>query len=614
MAAIIGLAIVGISSSVIIAETSEGFAAAINQAGTLRMQSYRVAASMALPDTESMYASGMRTQALVDEFLQRLSNERIQNVMAKGASRDVHMAYNQMLKHWEKVLAPLIREYLSYMLAERVSTDTARLTNLRLAYLEQVDSFVESIHGFVRQLEVQAETKIQNLKLIQLVVLVLTLLVVAIVLVLLRRDVLRPLHALLMAATRFRNRDFSARVADQRDDELGQLASAFNLMAADLSQSYEELEQRVYIKTLDLERSNQSLELLYNVSRRLSVGAFGEKVLNELADEIGHLIGAIGGAICLGQSGDEKGYMIAQSSGVSIDALDKKNNCQDCFGDGHARLFQPDHMQDIYRYSTPISEKGEQFGVLLMDFSGTSRPEDWHERMLETVAYHIAQAIQRDRQLLQNRKLVLMEERSVIARELHDSLAQTLSYLKIQVSLLQKLLEADGGKPAAIIEKLRSGLNSAYGELRELLTTFRLRLGEGGFHAELESTVEDFRKRSETRIFLENRLGNCHLHANAEIHLVQIIREALSNVVRHAQASEAYVTIDCDRNGNFTLLVEDDGIGMPQVGNLEHHHGLAIMRERAKGLGAMLHVGVSPLGGTMVKLNFYVTNGQSEQR
>ncbi|OOZ40117.1 hypothetical protein BOW52_06350 [Solemya elarraichensis gill symbiont] len=227
------------------------------------------------------------------------------------------------------------------------------------------------------------------------------------------------------------------------------------------------------------------------------------------------------------------------------------------------------------------------------------------------MAHHIALAIQREQQLSQNRKLALMEERSVIARELHDSLAQTLSYLKIQVSLLRKALpQAGNEKSIEVLERLHSGLNSAYGELRELLTTFRLRLGEGGFEAALEQTVEDFRKRGETSLILENRIGYCQLNANAEINLVQIIREALSNVVRHSDANEAFVSIDCDREGRVTLLIEDDGVGMPSVEQLEHHHGLAIMRERARGLGGILHIGRSSLGGTAVKLNFYAMSTQ----
>ncbi|OOZ17076.1 hypothetical protein BOW28_07710 [Solemya velum gill symbiont] len=616
MAAILALAIVSIGSSVIITQTAKGFAAAINQAGTLRMQSYRIVASLVPAAGEEVLSPGVRTRSLVSEFRDRLASDRIQSVMQKNPSLPVQDSYRLLVERWESVLAPLISEYISQALAaepSRLSPD--RLTNLRQAYIAEVDPFVDVIHQFVRALEVEAESKIERLQLIQLIVLILTL-VVVVVLLFVRRDLHRPMRELLATAGAVRHGDFSVRCSHPRDDELGQLGAAFNLMAADLSHTYEELEERVARKTADLERSNRSLELFYTVSRRLSVETFDEKVLSQLVDEVGRLIGARGGAICLGQPGDEQAFRLATTALSDLPADDlciESSDCVRCFGDGNAHMIKPQSENGAYRYSTPVADKGEQYGVLLMDIDEASSLEEWHKRLLDTVAYHISLAIQREQQLSQNRKLALMEERSVIARELHDSLAQTLSYLKIQVSLLRNALpQAGDEKSIEILERLHSGLNSAYGELRELLTTFRLRLGEGGFEAALEQTVEDFRKRGEINLVLENRIGNCRLSPNAEINLVQIIREALSNVVRHSDANEACVSIDCDHEGRVTLLIEDDGVGMPGVEQLEHHHGLAIMRERARGLDGVLDVGRSTHGGTVVKLNFHAMSGQGE--
>ncbi|OOY44642.1 type IV pili methyl-accepting chemotaxis transducer N-terminal domain-containing protein, partial [Solemya velum gill symbiont] len=235
MAAILALAIVSIGSSVIITQTAKGFAAAINQAGTLRMQSYRIVASLVPAAGEEVLSPGVRTRSLVSEFRDRLASDRIQSVMQKNPSLPVQDSYRLLVERWESVLAPLISEYISQALAaepSRLSPD--RLTNLRQAYIAEVDPFVDVIHQFVRALEVEAESKIERLQLIQLIVLILTL-VVVVVLLFVRRDLHRPMRELLATAGAVRHGDFSVRCSHPRDDELGQLGAAFNLMAADLS-------------------------------------------------------------------------------------------------------------------------------------------------------------------------------------------------------------------------------------------------------------------------------------------------------------------------------------------------------------------------------------------
>jgi two-component system nitrate/nitrite sensor histidine kinase NarX len=208
----------------------------------------------------------------------------------------------------------------------------------------------------------------------------------------------------------------------------------------------------------------------------------------------------------------------------------------------------------------------------------------------------------------QSRLIALSEERSVIARELHDSLAQSLSYLKIQVSLLEKAIMDEAGmdKSLEISDEIRKGLNDAYRQLRELLTTFRLRIKEEGLAVALKETVDEFGSRSDVNIELVNRIGNCQFSANAEIHLIHIIREALGNILQHAKASKARVLLQCDDEGNAILIIEDNGIGLLDKQAQQHHYGLAIMQERAKGLGGKFELSHPDDGGTTIKLSFKI--------
>jgi len=609
MATIVLLSVVGMISSVFMADTSEGFAAAINQAGTLRMQSYRIASSLVQSGKGKIQQSAHVTQDLVAEFEQRLYNPRIHHVLSKeSVSQQVLTTYRSVESEWEEHMQPIMSDYVGRALGGELDVGTAaRLQELRLAYLGKVDAFVDLIHAFVRALEVEAEQKIQQLRFIQIVVLILTFIVVVVILYFGKKDVLVPLRDLLTFAKAVRGGDFSIRSHPRREDELGQLGYAFNLMAEDLSKIYADLEKRVEEKTADLEQSNRSLELLYSIAKGLGENPLTEASLDNLIGDIQRLIGIKGGAVCLGVPGDKQAFRMAMTMAMQ----DQIPDCVQCLGEGDTHTFMIETRDGELegRYSVPIRDQAQQYGILLVGLPEGMELEEWQHRLLETVASHIAMAISRSRQSSRNRMLSLLEERSVIARELHDSLAQSLSYLKIQVARLEKTLDrSESDKVFEITGKLRDGLNSAYRELRELLTTFRLGISEEGLSRAIEDTVREFNDRGNINITLKDQVANCIFSPNEEIHIVQIVREALSNIIRHSHATEAKVLLDCNMDGEVTVVIEDNGIGMPEISQLEHHYGLPIMRERAQGLDGILHIGPSSLGGTAVKLTFHVSS------
>jgi len=206
----------------------------------------------------------------------------------------------------------------------------------------------------------------------------------------------------------------------------------------------------------------------------------------------------------------------------------------------------------------------------------------------------------------QERLLALQEERSVIARELHDSLAQALSYMKIQASLLQRVAgdPARAAEAGPILVDLRAGINAAYRQLRELLVSFRLGLS-GDLDRLLGDAVREYGARGKLEVALELRLGDCVLSPNQEVHVLQIVREALSNMVRHAGARRARVAVLGDAGGEVGIEVEDDGVGLgapPE--DARNHHGLSIMRERAHSLGGEIEIGDRAEGGTRVRVRF----------
>jgi two-component system nitrate/nitrite sensor histidine kinase NarX len=613
MSVIVSLAVAGMFSSVFIAQTSEGFAAAINQAGTLRMQSYRIASSLVHHMTTDAPYSEEATALLVDEFEQRLFSDRIHNVVSKDGNPKVFAAYNVVEMQWTNTMRPNLDRYISNTIgADPLLLDPKSIDDLRKFYLSSVDGFVDNIHSFVKALEIEAENKIRQLRLFQLVALVMTLLVIVIVMRFMHKSVVLPLRELMLSASAIRKGDFSLRTCANSKDELGQLGSAFNTMSENLSTMYAELEDRVRKKTADLERTNRSLELLYMTTKRLSESPVSQDVMTGVIQDIEKQMGIRSGTICLGKPGDAVAYRMA-STGQNKTWNTNENdtlNCKRCFGNGEAHTFNVRIATDqqCWVVSIPIHDQGRHYGVLLIELHGNDTLEEWQKRLLETVASHIALAINMAENASQSRMIALSEERGVIARELHDSLAQSLSYLKIQVSRLEKSIldEEDMGKSLGVTHGIRNALNDAYRQLRELLTTFRLRINEAGLAVALKETVSEFDGRSDVDIQLVNRIGNCQFSANAEIHLIHIIREALANILQHARASTAKVLLQCDAEGNALLLIEDNGVGILEKQARQHHYGLTIMQERAQGLGGKLEIFHPGDGGTTIKLTFKV--------
>lgn len=206
----------------------------------------------------------------------------------------------------------------------------------------------------------------------------------------------------------------------------------------------------------------------------------------------------------------------------------------------------------------------------------------------------------------EGRRVALLEERAAIARELHDSLAQSLSFMKIQISRLQSSSSSNMSSTdlQPIVNELREGLDNAYRELRELLATFRVHMDVRGLNYAIQSAIDEFSQRSNLDITLDNRLVNCRLTVNEEFHILHVIREALSNVVRHASANSVLVALVFQTSGTMMITIDDDGVGYTAKEGEPDHYGQQIMKERAYSLGGDITVLRRRQGGTRVRLIF----------
>jgi nitrate/nitrite-specific signal transduction histidine kinase len=269
----------------------------------------------------------------------------------------------------------------------------------------------------------------------------------------------------------------------------------------------------------------------------------------------------------------------------------------------------------VLALSVPIKDRNRTFGVLVLEAKPGFQFEPWHIQLARVVTRQIAAAIGAVSVARESRRIALMEERAAIARELHDSIAQSLAFMKIQITRLQTLINLHHipDDMNLVVNDLREGLNNGYRKLRELLTTFRVNVSAAGLSASLEEAIEEFRAHSGLSLTLDNRLRDCKLTANEEINILQIVREALSNVVRHAQASSAQVALAYDAP-IVTVAIEDDGKGFDNTANPKFHHGASIMQERVSNLNGELHIDARGTGGTRICFSFTPSSNRNRDK
>jgi two-component system, NarL family, nitrate/nitrite sensor histidine kinase NarX len=248
---------------------------------------------------------------------------------------------------------------------------------------------------------------------------------------------------------------------------------------------------------------------------------------------------------------------------------------------------------EVFELAVPLRDATDTYGVLIVEIRANFLFENRQIRVANTVAGLLALSLGNQLRNQRRRRLALMDERNAIAGELHDSLAQALAYMRIQVACLQKELDRSCNRCNIkgnvmiheVAGEIRTGLDNAYRHLRELLTAFRTNMPPGSLQQALREVVDELGARAETDITLDYRLGNLALSVNEEFQLLQIVREALTNVVRHARAQQASVSLEIEDDGLVRLQVEDDGRGADKEAKKEGHYGLSIMNERAQQLG-----------------------------
>ncbi|MDR5866823.1 type IV pili methyl-accepting chemotaxis transducer N-terminal domain-containing protein [Halomonas koreensis] len=589
--AISAMALVSIAVTMGVAGSSQGDAAAINLAGSLRMNTYQVVAALQRHDRAPSAAHHRDVEALAGRFAERLASAELTGALPEAEDHPLQTQYRRLASRWDETLAPAISAALA---------GEAAIAPLN----RRLEGLVDEIDRLVTLLEQNSEAKIRLLSALQILFLALTAVVVAIALYDIRYNLVRPLHQLVVLAREAGRRNFRHRSRLAGSDELALLGRTLDTMAAELGASYAALEERVSRKKQELARSNEAMQILHDGSRALYGG--GNDLCASAAPMLRRLetlldIGPIG--LSLHDPFDQREVPILATHSRSRPTYCRDHDC-------HACLIDPEPLAlaengDSECLLLPVSVGETLLGTLEVWYDRKAGLTDSTRRLLNTLTDQLATAVYLQRRIEEEQQVTLMNERTIIARELHDSLAQSLSYLKMQVARLERMQakEAPRETQAPVFDELRTGLDSAYRQLRELLTTFRLRLEGPGLSSALRQTTLEFSERLGFPVELFFDVPPHLLNPNEEIHVLQVVREALANVHKHARAHWAAVTVRFTE-ARLEVMVEDDGIGLEDDSSPPMHYGLVIMRDRADTLSGDFQVRNRDAGGTLVSLGF----------
>ena len=584
----------------------EGNAAAINDLGSLRFQSYRLA----------LLVEENAPQSEIDAHISRF--DQVLTTVRRGDPRrplslpddpKVMAKMADLERQWQQTVKPFFQAA-----SENEKNSTAKL-----------DGFLNIINEVVGEVERTSATYITWLRFFQSGLLALVLVSSAVMIWLTRLWIIDPLQELLRGVQAIGDGRFGLQMQTAGPSEFAEVSGGFNQMSSRLSQLYSGLEQEVAEKTRDLERKNFILGVLYSFSAVLNrpqtateaAGVFLERVLQVAEADAGsvRLIDPrrqrMDLAAHIGLPEELKHSEACSKIGDCLCGIAVQNN------EAHTVRFYDsrpaadnEHSYECRRLGfgdlrvLPIRYKEQDIGIVTLYFRQPQEISDTVTELLELLCSQFGVVVSNARLGEESRQLAVLQERNLIAQGLHDSIAQTLAFLNLQVQMLESALQSGSSDLAGEnLQFIKSGVQECYEDVRELLLNFRTKIARRDFAEAADELVERFHRQTgiATNIDWIGDQGP-PLSSDQQLQCIFILQESLSNIRKHAQADQ--VNIEIDNGRDFVMTITDNGRGF-DAEHLErlpgNHVGLNIMHERAGRIRAELKLTSQP-GQTRIRL------------
>ena len=576
----------------------EGGAAAVNEAGRMRMQAYRMSLSISVDQPE-------RAIALANEFSRSLDTLR-----HGDAERPLFVPWDDAVRaQFAVVEKDWTRFHARWIAARTGDIDTLQ---------QETGDFAADIDALVQGIETHMSHWTAMLHLAQLFTLALAVFGTAALVYAGYLFVLEPVGLFKQALQRISEGDFSARVHRLSSDEFGTLADGFNGMAGHVQSMHQNLEARVAEKTAELQEKSERLEALLNVTS-LVADATGLQALTQGFVQRMRLI-AKADAVALRWSDETNArYLMLASDGLPPDMVEAEHcvHAGDCHcgspgttpglrvipirSIGGGRIVHCARAGYETIVSIPIRLHDRLMGEVDLFYHAQRAMAPADKSLLEALTAQLAGAMENLRLNALEKEAAVSQERSFLARELHDSIAQSLAFLKIQVQLMQDALARDNLEQARLVlQEIDTGVRESYADVRELLMHFRTRANAEDIEPALKTTLRKFELQSGLPSTLHIEGHGMPLAPDVQVQVLHILQESLSNVRKHANA--AHVWLDVQQQPEWRFEIRDNGAGFENAPGThdESHVGLRIMRERAERIGARLEIHSTPGRGSSV--------------
>lgn len=378
-------------------------------------------------------------------------------------------------------------------------------------------------------------------------------------------------------------------------------------LAYSLMQLSTDMESLVESQTHKLEQQKHVLSLLFHVTADVAKETDREEVLQTVCRRL---------AVWWDDGAQVFGYLARQGGIECVIAVSSDDQ-----QDGSVRELSlaeyttDDKLVDTITVSDhdkttvvriPIKAGQLLVGMLVIScdtFSDEMRRES--SRVFKTVSEQLSLFMTKQLVAEQAHGAQMLKERSALAAEIHDSLAQTLLATRNQLSLLKESMESTNDTAwHAKVVSLEKSIGIANSEVRELIHEYRSPLNGRRISDVLRDDIVRFKERSGIEVFLQCDDPLIQLDKQEEVVVQRVVGEALVNAQKYASADMVRVYLHGDLNGIRTVLVEDDGVGFSTEGAVDgdEHFGMSIMQELALSVGAVLSVDSDPGEGTRVSL------------
>lgn len=531
----------------------------------------------------------------VDEAMRRIGKRDLGDEFFIDRSKE-QKAVDALLNEWRNVVGPL------FLLAREKSNPIGT---------DELERFITKIDTVNKQIAVNRDKALMIQRGVQTLLMFLAIGSLFGIMYFLMSWVIRPTEYVRTGLSAVREGKLDTRLHLVGASEFEAIAADFNAMAGRLQDLVENLAAKVKEKTEAVEEKNRNLSHLYEMTSFVSQQHSVDEMCEGFAARLMQYTPAQACAVFLI---DRKRGLIELSASMDLPAKTfawfsmnplPLEGVEDSLRSDLPLRITPGMPEDFLSQLRVETEKqfrtaylfhirsgSKDLGFFLLYFNLDTRLLPQTYKLYESFGSHLGIAVDSLRLVEREQQYAVVQERNLMAQGLHDSIAQSLSFLNLQVQLLESGLQTDDKELVdTTVAQIKAGVQESYEDVRELLLNFRERVHTESFSEAINTVIDRFESQTKLPVKLTVTGPEVELTDRQKIQVIFIMQEALANVRKHSKATQ--VLINIEYGAEFKLSVVDNGIGINQdilKKRSKRHVGLNIMGERAQRIGAKVTV------------------------